>query len=251
MIAAPARESIPADERLIHALDLPTAAAARRHVQRLGDTVRFYKVGLELFVGGEGTVLVDWLLARGLKVFLDLKFFDVPRTVAAAVRQLRPRGIHFLSVHGNDAMLQAAVAEKGDTGILAVTALTSLDRGDLEQLGFDCDPAALVLSRSRRARAIGCDGVVASAQEAAALRCVLGDGLLLLTPGIRPVDNREVDDQKRTAHAAAAIAAGADYIVVGRPIHAAADPPAAAASLQAEIRAGLAARECAADAEPR
>ncbi len=243
MVAAE-RSLIPAEERLIHALDLPTVAVARRHVEQLGDMVHFYKVGLELFVCSEGAALVDWLLARGLKVFLDLKFFDVPRTVAATVRQLCGRGIHFLSVHGDDAILQAAVDEKGDTGILAVTVLTSLDRGDLLQLGFDCDPAALVLSRARRAQAIGCDGVVASPQEAAALRRELGsDGALLFTPGIRPAHRTESDDQKRTAHAAAAITAGADYIVVGRPIHAAADPLAAVAGLQADIRAGLAARE--------
>ena len=237
------RPPIAADERLVHALDLPTADAARRHVQQLGNAVRFYKVGLELFVGGEGSALVDWLLGRGLKVFLDLKFFDVPHTVAAAVRQLRGRGIHFLSVHGNDDILQAAVDEKGTTGILAVTALTSMDRDDLRQLGLDCEPAALALSRARRARTIGCDGVVASAQEAAALRGVLDDGLLF-TPGIRQASQLGQDDQKRTADAASAIAAGADYVVVGRPIHAADDPLSAAVQIQAEIRAALAAREC-------
>ncbi len=239
-----AKSPIADDERLVHALDLPTAELARRHVQRLGEAVRFYKVGLELFVGGEGTALVDWLLERGLKVFLDLKFYDVPRTVAAAVRQLRGRGIHFLSVHGNDDILRAAIEEKGSTGILAVTVLTSLDQGDLAQLGLDCDPAALALSRAQRARAIGCDGVVASAQEAAALRSALGDDCLLFTPGIRPAQQHERDDQKRTADTAAAIAAGADYIVVGRPIHAAEDPLAAVADIQAQIRAALAARHC-------
>ena len=226
--------AIPAAKRLIHALDVPDAAAARAHVERLGDTVHFYKVGLELFLCGDGFALVDWLLARKRQVFLDLKLFDVPATVGRAVRQLQGRGIHFVTVHGNDAMLEAAVQEKQDTGILAVTALTSLDRSDLTALGFACDVPQLVLSRAQRALAIGCDGVVSSGLEAVALREDLGTGFLVITPGIRPVDNQ--DDQKRTVDVRTAFQNGADYIVVGRPIRDAADPAAAAAAIQQSIR---------------
>ena len=229
--------AIPVAERLIHALDLPDSAMARAHVEKLGDTVYFYKIGLELFLSGEGYALVDWLQQRKRQVFLDLKFFDVPATVGRAVRQLQGRGIRFLTVHGNDAMLEAAVQEKQDTGILAVTALTSLDRGDLKALGFSCNVQELVLSRAKRALEIGCEGVVSSGLEAAALRKFSGTGFVIVTPGIRPVDNR--DDQKRVVDVKTAFQNGADYIVVGRPIRDAADPAAAAAAIQQSIRQAM------------
>ncbi len=168
-------------------------------------------------------------------MFVDLKFFDVPETVRGAVKALRGRGIALATVHGNQKMMEAAAAEKGEVKILAVTVLTSLDRGDLDDLGFACDVDRLVLSRARRALEAGCDGVISSGLEAPMLRRELGDRILVVTPGIRPVENRPADDQKRTVDVAQAFANGADYIVVGRPIRQAADPVAAAAAIQATI----------------
>jgi orotidine-5'-phosphate decarboxylase len=166
---------------------------------------------------------------------VDLKFFDVPETVRSAVRQLKDRGATFATVHGNDSILEAAAAEKNGLKILAVTVLTSLDRGDLKDLGFECDVETLVLSRAQRALKLGCDGVISSGLEAPRLRAELGDRFLVVVPGIRPVDNRPVDDQKRTVDVRQAFLNGADYIVVGRPIRQAADPRAAAEAVQAEI----------------
>jgi orotidine-5'-phosphate decarboxylase len=233
MTSSGSQKGIPLAERLIHALDVPTIDEAKKAVERLGEAVRFYKLGLELFMAGDYFQLLDWLIRKDKKVFVDLKFFDVPETVRAAVRALRHRGAYFTTVHGNDAMLRAAVDEKGDTKLLAVTALTSLDRGDLEDLGFQCDIEALVLSRARRALAVGCDGVISSGLEAKALRQSLGERLLIVTPGIRPVEN--LDDQKRVVGIEAAFQNGADYIVVGRPIRKADDPKAAAEEIQARI----------------
>jgi len=227
--------SIPRAERLIVALDVADADKARALVERLGDSVRFYKVGLELFMAGGIFEFIDWLAKRGNKVFADLKFFDIPETVAAAVRGLRNRGVTFATVHGNQAMLEAAGEAKGDVKILAVTVLTSLDQGDLDDLGFRCDIEKLVLSRARRALEAGCDGVISSGLEAPALKRELGDRLLIVTPGIRPVQNRPSDDQKRTVDVAQAFAYGADYIVVGRPIRQASDPRAAAQAIQETI----------------
>jgi orotidine-5'-phosphate decarboxylase len=226
---------IPREERLIAALDVAGTEEAKALVEHLGESVRFYKVGLELFMAGGVFEFIDWLTRRGKKVFADLKFFDIPETVAAAVRGLRNRGISFATVHGNQAMLEAAGKAKGEVKILAVTVLTSLDRGDLEDLGFRCDVEKLVLSRARRALEAGCDGVVASGVEAPALKRELGDRLLVVTPGIRPVQNRPSDDQKRAVDVAEAFANGADYIVVGRPIRQAQDPRAAAQAIQATI----------------
>ena len=226
---------IPPAERLIFALDVPSPEDARAMVERLGDSVRFYKVGLELFMAGGYWELVDWIVGRGAKVFVDLKFFDVPATVASAVKRLNGRGVTCCTVHGNDAILEAACAVKGDVKVLAVTVLTSLDRGDLDSLGFQCDPKELVISRARRALAIGCDGVISSGLEAPEIRRQVGDKLLVVTPGIRPVENRPVDDQKRTVDVAQAFRGGADYIVVGRPIRNAPDPREAAEAIQRTI----------------
>jgi orotidine-5'-phosphate decarboxylase len=230
-----APKRIPREERLIAALDVADTGQAKALVQRLGDSVRFYKVGLELFMAGGVFEFIDWLTQRGNKVFADLKFFDIPETVAAAVRGLRNRGVTFATVHGNQAMLEAAGEAKGEVKILAVTVLTSLDQGDLDDLGFRCDIEKLVLSRARRALEAGCDGVISSGIEAPALKRELGDRLLVVTPGIRPVQNRRSDDQKRTVDVAEAFANGADYIVVGRPIRQAPDPRAAAQAIQATI----------------
>ena len=227
------KAEIPARDRLIVALDVPTVSAAKELVTVLDDTVVFYKVGLELFMSGDAFELVTWLRERNKKVFVDLKFFDVPATVGRAVSQLNGLGITFATIHGNDAIMQAAAAAAEDVEILAVTVLTSLDRGDLSDLGFDCDVSALVVSRARRAVAHGCAGVVASGQEAALLRRELGNTLLVVVPGIRPVDNQ--DDQKRTVSAEQALRDGADYLVVGRPIRDANDPKVAAVQIQKEI----------------
>ncbi len=230
-----AAESISPTERLIFALDLPDPGSARKMVKQLGDAVHFYKLGLELATSDGYFELVDWLAGQGKRIFVDLKFFDVPATVAAAVRNLNNRGVSFTTVHGNQSMMEAAGAAKGDVKILAVTALTSLDRGDLDDLGFDCDVRDLVLSRARRALEAGCDGVIASGLELSALRQTIDDELLVITPGIRPVDNRAEDDQKRVVTVEQAFADGADYIVIGRPIRNAPDPREAAQSIQATI----------------
>ncbi len=228
--------SIPPQERLIFALDVPGADEARRLVTQLSDSVHFYKVGLELFASGGYFELVDWLLDQGKKVFADLKLFDVPETVASAVRQLRQRPITFVTAHGNDGILEAACREKGDLRILAVTVLTSLDQGDLKDLGFEVDVHRLVLSRARRAMEIGCDGVVSSGLEARALKEAFGNALTVVTPGIRPVENRPADDQKRVVTVEDAIRNGADYLVVGRPIRNAPDPYEAAMQIQGTLR---------------
>jgi orotidine-5'-phosphate decarboxylase len=207
---------IPVNERLIVALDVPSADEARRMVEALGDSVVFYKVGLELFMAGDYFELVEWLIAHGKKVFVDLKFFDVPQTVQSAVHQLTRYGASFATVHGNDAILAAAASVKGDLKLLAVTVLTSLDQGDIDDLGFKTDVRELVLSRARRAVAAGCDGVIASGIEAPQLREQLGNDFIVVSPGIRPVKN--TDDQKRTVDVEEAFLNGADLIVVGRPI---------------------------------
>lgn len=230
-------KTIPISERLIVALDVPDSTQAKGLVQQLGNTVTFYKIGLELFMAGEYFELVDWLREQDKKVFVDLKFFDVPATVARAVERLNGRGVTFATIHGNDAIMKAAAAAKKDVGILAVTVLTSLDQGDLDDLGFQCNVEELVLSRSKRAVAYGLDGVVASGQETKKLRSALGDGFIVVSPGIRPVANQ--DDQKRVVTPAQAFANGADYIVVGRPIRDAKDPLAQARDIQREIASAL------------
>jgi orotidine-5'-phosphate decarboxylase len=234
---APALSSkaIPVRDRLIFALDVASTEEARALVGHLGESVSFYKIGLEFFMAGGYFEFLSWLHDRGKKAFVDLKFFDVPNTVGSAVRALRRQPASFATVHGNDAILKAAVAEKGDLKILAVTALTSLDNGDLQSLGFAVDVSTLVLSRARRALAIGCDGVVSSGLEVESIRNELGEKLLIVVPGIRPVAN--MDDQKRTIDVEEAFRRGADYIVVGRPIRAAPDPAKAAEAIQHRIAA--------------
>jgi orotidine-5'-phosphate decarboxylase len=220
-------------DRLIFALDFENNEQAQQIVETLGDAVTFYKIGLELFMAGNYYPMLDWLTERGKKVFVDLKFFDVPQTVSSAVKQLTNRGATFATVHGNDAILKAAAEVKGELKILAVTVLTSLDRGDLDDLGFQCDVKELVLSRAKRAFTLGCDGVISSGLEAQDLRSHLGENFLVVTPGIRPVVN--VDDQKRTVDVETAFRNGADHIVVGRPIKLAADPYQAAWEIQETI----------------
>ena len=237
-MSAFAHKSIPARERLIFALDVATRDDALHWIETLGDSVVFYKIGMELLTSGDYFRVLEELVARGKKVFVDLKFFDVPATVGSAVKGLARYPVTFATVHGNDAMMKAAAAAKGNLKILAVTALTSLDQRDLDDLGFKCDAAELVRSRARAAFAAGCDGVVSSGLEVPARRESVDPRLLVVCPGIRPVAN--VDDQKRTVDVAQAFASGADYIVVGRPIRDAADPRAAADAIVETIRKSIA-----------
>lgn len=225
----------PREERLIVALDVPTAAEARALVERLGGAVRFYKIGLELFTSGGYFELLEWLVARGNKVFADLKLYDIPETVRRATANLRASDATFLTVHGHRSIMQAAAREKGPMKILAVTVLTSFDASDLAEMGAAGDVTSLVLSRARLAAEAGCDGVIASGLEAPRIKAELGGRLLVVTPGIRPAGEKPKDDQKRTVDVAQAFASGADYIVVGRPVRDAPDPRAAAESIQATI----------------
>jgi orotidine-5'-phosphate decarboxylase len=231
-------KNIAAKDRLIFAMDVPDCDRARELTDELGDAVTFYKIGLELMMSGGYFDLLDWLLAKEKKVFCDLKFFDIPATVGSAVRQLKDRGATFVTVHGNQSIMQAAAENKGDTlKVLGVTVLTSLDRGDLDDLGFDCDVGELVLSRARRALEAGCDGVISSGLEVPRLREFIDSKLLVVTPGIRPVDNKPEGDQKRVVTVETAFASGVDHIVVGRPIRDADSPRAAAEAIQATIAA--------------
>ena len=239
---SPIKTGIPARERLIFALDVPDLERARSLVNQLGDSVVFYKLGLEFFLSGHYFELAAELKEQGKKIFADLKLFDIPATVASAVRQLARHEVDFCTVHGNDSMLRAAAEAKGSMRILAVTALTSLDQGDLDDLGFQCDARTLVLSRARRALALGCDGVVSSGLEVPALRESVDHALITVCPGIRPIFNDEAadaGDQQRIVTPGLAIRTGADYLVVGRPIRDAADPKAAAEEIQRQIAAEL------------
>jgi len=229
------QKNINPSDRLIFALDLPTKDEALKWVDLLGDAVTFYKVGFQLFMAEGYWELVEELKARDKKVFVDLKFFDVPETVKNAVANLSRRGVECCTVHGSQSILEGAVSVKGAMKVLAVTVLTSLDRGDLDDLGFDCNVEDLVYSRAKRALEIGCDGVISSGMEAARLRAGLGEKLLIITPGIRPVENRQTDDQKRTMTLVDALLSGADHVVVGRPIRQAEDPRGKALEMQAEI----------------
>jgi orotidine-5'-phosphate decarboxylase len=236
--AAKSTRSIPARERLIFALDVPDLAAAKKLVAKLGDAVSFYKIGLELATSPHYFELLRWLVDHDKRVFTDLKLYDIPATVGAAVRQLAKSGASFLTVHGDRAITAAAAAEKGDhLRILAVTVLTSIAPQDLADMGVTMDLPALVELRARQAVAAGCDGVIASGLEAPRLRAALGAAPVIVTPGIRPADKAAADDQRRVVTPTRAFESGADYIVIGRPIRDAADPRRAAAAIQDEISA--------------
>lgn len=223
-------------ERLIFALDVPDLDGAKRLVETLADSVVFYKIGLELATSRHYFELLDWLVAHNKQVFADLKLYDIPATVTAAVRQLRASGATFLTVHGDRAIMEAAAQAKGDRlKVLAVTVLTSIAPRDLAEMGVNLSVEELVLMRARQAAAAGCDGVIASGLEAAPLRAALGAEPLIVTPGIRPADGARSDDQRRVVTPTLAFRAGADHIVVGRPIRDAADPYLAAAAIQDEI----------------
>ena len=227
--------SIKKSDRLIFAVDVPEVEQAKDLVTQLGPSVDFFKIGMELMMTGDYFELLDWLVERDKKVFVDLKLFDVPATVSKAIKRLSKRGAYFTTVHGNQSMMEAAAAEKGDLKVLAVTALTSLDRGDLDDLGFDCAVEDLVISRARRAYESGVDGIVASGLELPSIRKAVEDKILIVTPGIRPVENRQTDDQKRVVTVERAFQDGADYIVVGRPIQNADNPREAAELIQESI----------------
>ena len=222
-------------DRLIFALDVPEADQAKQLVNELGASVSFYKIGMELMMTGDYFDLLDWLVEKDKNVFVDLKLFDVPATVSKAVKRLSKRGAYFTTVHGNQSMMEAAAAEKGDLKVLAVTALTSLDQGDLNDMGFTCDVQELVISRAKRALSSGCDGIVASGLELEHIRNEVDQKLVIVTPGIRPVINRPTDDQKRVVTVEQAFQWGADHIVVGRPIKDAANPREAAELIQKSI----------------
>jgi orotidine-5'-phosphate decarboxylase len=221
-------------ERLIVALDVSSVEDARAMVQRLGDAVSFYKIGYQLAYAG-GLAYVAALTGAGKRVFLDLKLHDIGHTVAQGVRSVANSGASFLTVHAYPQTMKAAVeARAGSLRILAVTVLTSYDDADLAAAGYGRTVAELAAARAAQARDIGVDGVVCAAEEAAKIRSIVGGKMALVTPGIRPA-GADAGDQKRIMTPAAAIAAGADYLVVGRPILAAADPQAAAAAIVAEI----------------
>ena len=226
------------EERLIFALDVPGRAEAVEWIDRLGDSVRFYKIGMELLASGEYFQVLDLLGQRGKRVFVDLKFFDIPATVAGVIRGLGRWKVDYCTIHGwHPAMMQAAAeANQGDMRLLAVTVLTSMGRADLAQMGIDREPVAVVVERALAAQAAGIDGVIASGQEAAPIRAATGAGFSIVCPGIRP-GGPGGDDQQRTVGVAQAFSDGADAIVVGRPIRLAADPRAAALAIQAEIAA--------------
>lgn len=235
-------KDIPINERIILALDVESPEQARELVRKTESHIKFYKVGLQLFMTGWFEI-VDWLAARNHKIMLDLKFFDIPETVKLAVSQLNNRGITFATIHGNDPIIRAAVAGKGDLALLAVTVLTSFGQEDMQAMGMTQSVEELVYFRAKRALELGCEGVVSSGLEAKRLRDRLGSKLLIVTPGIRPGVNiqEQQDDQQRIVTAGQAIADGADYLVVGRPITKAPDPIAVINLLQNEIRQALAA----------
>ena len=224
-------------DRLIVALDLPSVAAADAMVTRLGDAVSFYKIGYQLAYAG-GLSLAETLLRAGKQVFLDLKLHDIGNTVGHGVESVARLGATFLTVHAYPQTMRAAVAARAQSNlrILAVTVLTSYDDADLADAGYATTVAALAAKRAAQARDIGVDGLVCSGEEAARLRTIVGPGMTLVTPGIRPA-GADSGDQKRIMTPAAAIAAGADHLVVGRPVVAASDPKAAAQAIVAEIAA--------------
>ena len=233
---------IDAKDRLILALDVPSAAEAEELVARGGEQVRFVKVGLELYtVAGPG--IVEKLVHRGKRVFLDLKFLDIEETVRRATARVAAMGVTFLTVHANRKALTAAVQGRGqsDLKLLAVTVLTNFDSQDLRDMGIQYSVQELVTARASLAAEVGCDGVVASGEEPRAIRNKVGQKLLIVTPGVRPTGKGK-DDHARVTTPTQTIAAGANYLVIGRPIRDAQDPQAATAAILAEMQAAFDAR---------
>lgn len=232
-------KKIPLNERIIFALDFATGDEARHWVQKTDSDIKFFKVGLQLFLAS-GWSIVDFITGRGNKVMLDLKFFDIPETVSLAVKQLADKGVSFATVHGNRPIIEAAVKAKGDLKLLAVTVLTSFDEADMIEMGMTKPVSDLVVARARNALELGCDGVVSSPLEVAALRAGFGEKFFIVTPGIRPGLNRDMakDDQKRVATAKDAIQNGADHVVIGRPISKSDSPLETIRLIYDEIAAG-------------
>ncbi len=228
--------TIPLNERIIVALDVDTPEQAKALVKACESHTSYFKVGLQLFMGSWFET-VDWIVDRGHKVMLDLKFFDIPETVKLAVEQVNNRGVSLATIHGNDPIIRAAVSARGDLKLLAVTVLTSFGEEDMLAMGMTQSVADLVYYRARRALELGCDGVVSSGLEAEKMRQGLGEKLLIVTPGIRPGANvrDNSDDQTRIVTAGMAIKSGASHVVVGRPITKADDPIRVIAGMQQEI----------------
>ena len=233
-------KSIALKDRIIVALDVDHPEKAREMVQKCESHIGFFKVGLQLFMA-DWFNTVDWILDRGHKVMLDLKFFDIPETVKLAVEQVNNRGVSLATIHGNDAIMRAAVEARGDMKLLAVTVLTSFGEGDMRAMGMTGTIADLVYHRAKNALDLGCDGVVSSGLEAERLRTELGDKLLIVTPGIRPGANvtDNDDDQKRIMTAGRAVGGGADHVVVGRPITRSDDPVKVIEHMQVDIETAL------------
>jgi orotidine-5'-phosphate decarboxylase len=229
-----------AREKLIVALDYADVNDAKRLVETLDGEVSFYKIGLGLQLGG-GEGLAKSLIAQGKRVFLDYKYLDIEETIRAAVRRAADFGVDFLTVHGVGGVLRAAVEGRGESRLklLGVTVLTSMDAGEVKEMGYPCNVEELVLARAKKALDAGIDGVIASAHEAAQIRNATGGKLLVVAPGIRP-KNSAADDQKRVATPGAAIRDGADYLVVGRPITKAPDPKQAVRAIVTEMAAAFA-----------
>jgi orotidine-5'-phosphate decarboxylase len=230
--------AIPLEERIIFALDVADPRQAQALIDRVSDHIRFFKVGMQLFFAG-GWPVVDYIVGKGCKVMLDLKLYDIPATVKLAVRQFAGRGISLTTVHGYGPVVEAAL--EADTGIqiLAVTVLTSFGNEQISELQFQGSVEDLVLHRARTVLGLGCHGVVCSAQESALLREQLGQEFVMVTPGIRP-SGANLNDQQRVATPGRAIADGADYLVIGRPIRDASDPKSCIAAIQREIALALA-----------
>lgn len=237
--------TVKAAERLIFALDVPSVAQARYLIDALDGVVSFFKIGLELYMGS-GLELVPVLAAEGKKVFLDLKYFDVPETVKAAVQQVASLGASFLTIHGNGEIIKAAVEGRGNAELklLSVTALTSLDNDDMKDLGFNCTIPDLVIYRAKKAMEAGCDGVIASSLEASKIRELakeikgMDHKFLIVTPGIRP-SNFSRDDHKRFGTPAMAIKSGADFLVIGRPIKESLHPRQTAKDIIVEMQSAF------------
>ncbi|MFT5727617.1 MAG: orotidine-5'-phosphate decarboxylase [Desulforhopalus sp.] len=229
-------DNIPLNERIIVALDVTEKEQAKELVKKCESHVSYYKVGLQLFMSSWFET-VDWIVDRGHKVMLDLKFFDIPETVKLAVEQVNNRGVSLATIHGNDPIIRAAVSARGDMKLLAVTVLTSFGEEDLRAMGMTQSIEDLVYFRAKRALELGCDGVVSSGLEAEKMRSDLGEKLLIVTPGIRPGANVRdgSDDQKRIVTAGMAIKNGASHVVVGRPITKADDPIRVIEQMQQEI----------------
>ncbi len=233
------RKTIDLDHRIILALDVPDGKSARKLVGLLQKEIRFFKIGLQLFLA-EGFPMVEWIARQGCKVMLDLKFYDIPKTVELACRQLNNRNITFATAHGHKSIIKAAAAGAKDYFILAVTVLTSLGNEELKEMDSQITIEDLVERRAISAKEAGCNGIVCSPVEAARIRKAVGEKLFIVTPGIRPEHHSDpMDDQKRIQTPAKAIEAGADFLVIGRPITQSPDPLDKVKAIKSEIKAVL------------